>query len=156
MIYLDMDGVIVDFIGGIIGKKSYPYPLGSFDIPQEDYMSKDEDWWANLEWTLDGKEIYESVKHKLVFILTTPCNPASMFGKMRWISKNLPEMRKRVIFTQHKYLFAHPRVTLIDDSSKNCTEFTEHGGKAFCIPRLWNHLYKEIKNVNFIAQNHDN
>lgn len=159
IIFLDMDGVMVDFIGGINKifdlPKEFPPPKAD-GLPQWNWFENygltgkqvnyvcNIDFWANLEWMHDGKQILDAVESRFrdIYLLTTPMpNPGSGTGKMLWVNKHLPRYSKRTIITQTpKSLFAGPDRLLIDDKDSNVAEFVAAGGVGILVPRPWNEL----------------
>lgn len=153
-VYLDMDGVLVDFRRGIceaLNKPIYPasqkwyfweeWPDITFEMVNNACSI---DFWRNLDWMPDGKEILSIIFNKFninqIYILTTPMpNPNSPTGKWLWIKDNLPEFYKRTIITQApKKLLANSDTLLIDDKDQNIDEFVNAGGRGILVPRSWN------------------
>jgi len=156
--FLDMDGVLVDAVKGMCEHHKIPSPwldpanLGKWDIdklsgikPSEFWGAFGHDFWANLPWMPDGKEILAIVEAHFgadnVCILTSP--PASnqgeaIAGKIAWLEKHLPKYKRRSLFGPVKRFCAHPNACLIDDMDRNVTEFIIESGWAVLIPRPWN------------------
>ena len=168
-VFLDMDGVITDFVGGVCRAfdKPNPYPDETRDYTfwhaWPDVSTKDVDaiciqeFWHNLEWICDGRETLRAIMGTIglekVYFLTVPmANVESSTGKMMWIRDNLPIYLKRTIIITlevPKYFFARPDALLIDDKDENVEEFVSAGGNGILIPRHWNKLYK---NENIASQ----
>ena len=161
IVFLDMDGVLVDFVGGINKVFSLPkeFPPPKADgLPQWNWFENygltsrevnavcDIDFWANLEWMHDGKQIFKYIEERVdqsnIYLLTTPMpNPGSGTGKMLWVNKHLPRYSERTIITQApKSIFAGLDRLLIDDKDENVTEFVAAGGQGILVPRPWNEL----------------
>jgi 5'(3')-deoxyribonucleotidase len=160
---LDLDGVLVDFTGGL--SKFVNEPLDPFPFPGEfnfiellDY-SKDPDnknlwnaldvnFWANLEWTEYGRDILEWIESNFcdqVYICTTATNnPTSYIGKQQWMEKHLPRYlwEGRLIFTQSKQALASPHTILVDDRDKSVDKFCCAGGYGVLVPAPWNREYR--------------
>ena len=161
IVFLDMDGVLVDFVGGInkiFGMpKEFPPPKAD-GLPQWNWFENygltakqvnavcDINFWANLEWMHDGKQILNAVKSRFrdIYLFTTPMpNPGSGTGKILWVDKHLPRYSKRTIITQApKSLLAGPDRLLIDDKDENVAEFVAAGGMGILTPRPWNGLHR--------------
>jgi 5'(3')-deoxyribonucleotidase len=159
-VFLDCDGVFADFLAGMCAALGIPYRGTKFW--QEDFNNywfwrihgfTDEqaeakctsDFWAELPWTEDGKELMEGIKKRLspddVMLLTKPMeNDESYTGKVRWVTEHLPELRFRTVPTRvDKHEFAHnSRQLLIDDMQQNHDAFVEVGGSCILVPRPWN------------------
>ena len=156
-VFLDLDGVLVNFGEGIYRafNKEYNYP----GLPREWFWYRDwgvndaefdsvcdRQFFASLRWMHDGVPILAAVKEKFgadnIYLLTTPMNnPGSWSGKIDWVLRHLPEYRKRLILTQvPKSLFVGPNAILIDDKDENIEEFVAAGGQGILVPRPWNKL----------------
>lgn len=155
-VFLDMDGILVNFRKGIrdVFGKPYDYPTLSpkwkfwDDWPDVSFAMVNAacttEFWTDLEWMHDGHSIlgaiWEVFSAGQVYLLTTPMpNLESAFGKMIWVHDHLPMYLKRTIITQApKHLLARPDTLLIDDKDENVDGFREAGGKAHLICRPWN------------------
>ena len=162
-IYLDMDGVLVDFIGGICRlfgwKREELYerwPIGEFNIAPILGVTDDEFWhrieqcpdfWLNLEPTPDYLEIISICENKAMFpggiVLMTspPLGTAAVIQKIQWINKHLLAYYRRFAVTPCKEQFAHFDAVLVDDFDVNVDKFRQAGGKAVLVPRRWNSLH---------------
>ena len=172
-IFLDLDGVLVDFVGGIhraFGKEysynSAPIKWNFFEHWSPKVYSCDinractVDFWANLDWMCDGREILREIDKKLgtsdnLFLLTCPMpNPQSWTGKRLWVERHIPHLAERLIVTPaFKGVFASDDVVLIDDKDENIAEFVEAGGRGILVPRPWNELRGWVGRTLEIVQN---
>jgi 5'(3')-deoxyribonucleotidase len=164
--WLDIDGVLADFHGGIhkaLGlpwnPNHWPYKKGSagWNYYEELDMSFDAfdqlctfDLWANLEWMPDGMQILTTVervfKYPNIRLLTTPMpNTESASGKVAWVRQHLPQYAKQLIITTApKEMFAKvPDSILIDDCQDNFERWIAAGGRAQLVPRPWNNCYEQ-------------
>jgi 5'(3')-deoxyribonucleotidase len=161
-IFLDVDGVLADWVGSVhraIGipydPAVWPYKIGPAGWGWHDeigwsFMQVSElcdfDFWAGELWTHDGRAILNLVKtFGDVTLLTTPMpNIASASGKMAWIERELPELKRHVLITTElKAVLAQvPDSVLIDDCQKTVVEWRAAGGKAVLVPRHWNELHE--------------
>jgi hypothetical protein len=164
VIYLDMDGVLVDFIGhvfslfGVDGSREedpreqvrgwdgitegLSRSLGR-DVTDEELWGKiageGMDFWATIPWCPWGKELL-SICSKVapVVIMSTPTRePLSAAGKAAWIHKNINGGWMYAL-SPCKHLMAHSRALLIDDSDNNADNFARMGGMACLFPQPWN------------------
>jgi 5'(3')-deoxyribonucleotidase len=156
-IFLDMDGVLVDFVSGAhrAFNKHYDHaaPLvweffKEWGVSFKEFDAKcDIDFWDLLDWMPDGPEIEQTVRHKFgpenIYLLTTPMpNSGSGTGKLRWIKRCMPWVYDRTIISYApKSLLAGPDTLLIDDKDENIAEFVAAGGCGILVPRPWNELH---------------
>ncbi len=150
LIFLDMDGVIVDLHKAVAQRMGIT-DLTAFnqgDLPVKDHElwgGTNAEWWADLSWMHDGREIVrlceEIVGPENVIICSKPANwPGSAEGKLMWIAEHLPTYARRFILTPNKSWCACPRSLLIDDKEEFVDEFREASGAALLCPRAWNSL----------------
>lgn len=160
-VFLDMDGVLVDFAGGAckFHGKELPYKSNreySYDIAGlvglEDKLFWDPlgfDFWANLEPTPWFEEVLWMVWDKFGFnnfsLLASPCKTRGCAdGKIAWIEKMLPrEFHRKFLIGPAKSICASENTLLIDDFEGNVDKFREHGGHAFLFPAPWNSKFGE-------------
>ena len=144
-IYCDMDGVLVDFVKAAV--QTVNDDVADMSIPSRketggiktigrlrkaldedaNVKVKEFDWWTQLEWMPDGKQLWDYIKGFNPYILTAPMKKdGSREGKKAWVKNNLrlpsgnpPE---KVFLNSKKYLYANVGSTsniLIDDMTKN-------------------------------------
>lgn len=160
-IYLDLDGVLVDFMGGVARltgvdnahfySSRNTHFWGLTEILEEqtgELWPKDKFWrliddaghdfWGALEKYPWADALYDLCRASApTVIMTSPgMHPSSASGKMAWIRDNLPDARRFAI-TPCKHHMSHPGALLIDDSPPNYDLFTEHGGVCYLFPQPW-------------------
>ena len=178
-VFLDMDGVCVDFIGGLhralgIEYKAleYPYEASKYEMFEELcartngrvsmdnlYRACDSSgFWASLEWDPMGKEICDTIaavtldwKHSVCICTSPMANPDAWAGKVQWLKKHMPDVKDIAIMTAPKCLLAKPGAVLIDDKDSNVEQFRKAGGAAFLIPQPWNSARADY-GVNYIPE----
>ena len=170
-IFCDMDGVLVDFEGGIVDYinedlrdesrvpdnllktyKKLQQKLEDLGRDQEIEVSDltrdpekriqavrkymyaraqdDFEFWKNLDWTPDGKQLWSHIKDKSpqIIILTTPMRgEGSRDGKVEWVKNNLGSQYK-VILEEDKWKYSGENKLLIDDFLTNIEPWAEKGG----------------------------
>jgi len=159
-IFLDMDGVLVNFDQGVRDQFKVDWYPGEFKInyQKEFGMSKDLFWsildnerfWAELPWTTHGEAVMRLVENLRPCILSTVVVPSAFAGKYQWLQKNFPSPLKdsRVLFTSamigethdSKRHCAGPGSILIDDNEAMCKNWEDAGGEAILYPAAWNSM----------------
>lgn len=165
--FLDMDGVIADFVGAIhkAHGREYCYAdpsvRGQFEInpiwgiSASEFWSKDSfEFWADIEPTTEASEIVsvleEAFTTENVCLLTSPSlGVGSISGKRSWVAQHFPQFSNRMIFTSAKQFLAGPERLLVDDRDQNVADFRRHGGRAILVPRHWNSMHAQS---DFVGQ----
>lgn len=125
MIYCDLDGVLVSWIRGF--KQLSPNKTFE-EFKKEDKLctawkliiNAGEDWWANLDWQPDGKELWNYVKNNVTILSSPGTSNTNMIskGKARWIKRELGENVKYII-EREKHIYAKDNTTILIDDSEN-------------------------------------
>lgn len=151
-VYCDMDGVLVDFYGGL--KEKYPQLKTNHDI--EAFLGRPGAWeeigkdyphlFRDLPKLQDADELISALlslrdknKIKLYILTAIPSEHAMPFvreDKKAWIQKHYPQIPSANVFVvkrSQKKQFAvvfepQPPAILIDDFKKNITEWHSAGG----------------------------
>ena len=168
IIYLDMDGVLADFFGGLEQKFNVMHWKDIEDINDALAQLKDTDFFFNLDffdttYPLVGhvKELTYKYPHVDWGICSTPLRndrDNSAYWKRRWLANhNLMPSIHNMIFTHKKETYATDRVDgtpniLVDDKHTNVKKWTEAGGLGILwqanrdkISKLEDELAKAIK-----------
>lgn len=136
-LYVDMDGVLVDFEGGV--KKHFNNSEKCSDYIKK--IGKNEFWkkvssidnfWEDLEPNEENiPDIWKSLNNRFqhISILSAPAysDPNCIPGKNKWIDKHIGHRGLR-LFDPDKHKYACPKSILIDDLQKNITKWEESGG----------------------------
>ncbi len=158
--FIDMDGVLADYYGGIcrafrapMDPPAWPYRcrLGDWDffVGHPLHLNNEQvapvmnrDFYANLDLLPDARELMKCCEERFgseVFFLSSPWDtPGCDQGKREWVKKHFPDYSKKTLIGSCKEACAHPKAVLFDDSPKNCESFIRAGGQAILIPRPWN------------------
>ena len=170
-IFLDMDGVLTDFVGAALrlhGRTELldNWPRGERDIAKVlglsrgAYWSKiDEqgsDFWASLEPYAWLHELIDVVRDVAPFtILTAPSlSPSSAEGKVRWMYEHFPKVEGRrftsYLIGSQKHLLAQPGHLLIDDSEAHVDAFQAAGGQAILFPQVWTRKHSTDPPIEYV------
>jgi len=130
-LFVDMDGVLVDFDKGyekltginmrgkFVNDESFWNPINNAGY----------DFWINLEWMKDGKELWSYVEKYKPELLSAPSRQDdSRVGKHDWVKRELPGVHLILRTAKNKKEFAAPDSILIDDRKENIESWIEHNG----------------------------
>lgn len=155
-IFLDMDGVLCDFIASAAKLHNYDltanlWPAGVWDCEAVFGCADAAAFWkpiheagrafwsdmAPLEWM---RELYALlIEVAPVTILTSPskgaCCPS---GKVDWLHKHFGTKFHKYIIGSQKHLVSAPGRLLVDDADKNVNPWLAAGGQAILFPQPWN------------------
>jgi len=129
-----MDGVIVDFVKGYkeltgVDTSHYVSSTPEFWQPVD---SGGPAFWASLDWTSDGKQLWNYIKKYKPNILSSPSrSQTSRIGKQVWVKTHIPRTQYKdlLLYPRHeKQLFAGGNRILIDDLAKTIDEWNAKGG----------------------------
>lgn len=129
-----MDGVIVDFVKGYKELTGVDTTHHVSSTPQF-WQSVDEQgpaFWALLDWTSDGRQLWDYIKKHKPSILSSPSrSQTSRVGKQAWVKTHIPRTQYKdlLLYPRHeKQLFAGGNRILIDDLAKTIDEWNVKGG----------------------------
>lgn len=160
ILYVDLDGVLVDFIGGWMDHHSIENrkPVTKWNFG-EDYGLDRKDFyksitslpisfWSNLNPTTWAFELLrnlsqymESSSYNKIMFLSHSVSEDCRIGKQLWVNKHFPQLGDSLITVSDSKLkarFANENCTLIDDKLQNCNDFAQAGGKSWLFARPWN------------------
>ena len=140
-IFCDMDGVLTDF-GKAANKVTGLNWEGLRTNQDWDSIRDTKNFWANMPWKRDGKQLWKYIKKYNPSILSASVQPQQdpncKPGKLRWLSKNLKlNNSARINLVRRSQKQDYVRVNrggkievavLIDDYPKNIREWTAKGG----------------------------
>jgi len=132
-VFCDMDGVLVDFnkgyhkLTGIQLDDTYHTSSEFWDPINE----KGQEFWSELEWTEDGKELWDYISKTLPVVLSAPSRNGfgSRKGKVEWCDRELPKGVKLILaYSKHKKKHSGKNRILIDDRKSNIDDWIKSGG----------------------------
>ena len=160
LILLDMDEVLVDFVGGacrlfradpnrLKNRPEWdivPY-LGLVGLTQNRFWERinlaGEDFWLDLEelpWASDVLELCNQYAERVLIVTTPSTDVDSYSGKVKWLQRRFGRDFKDFCLFSEKELLAKPDRLLIDDNPDNCAKFVEEGGNSLVCPQYGNAL----------------
>lgn len=154
-IFLDMDGVICDFVAGAAALHNLTglyEENNDYDIVKVSGLDAASFWspmgydfWANLPWTEHGKELVGILEERFgqsnICILSSPCKTRGCAdGKIAWLEQFLPQYGRQYFLGPKKRFGAHPGICLVDDHDVNVDTFVAGGGQGVVVPAPWNRL----------------
>ena len=148
-IYLDMDGVIVDFdkrftdLAGM-GPREYENSFGKdkfWDFIDSKEKGGGVGFWVGMPWMPGGPELYNRVAQHNHALLSSPSrSESSKLGKRLWKKKYTPNTDLILSLAANKKNYADGNSILIDDRESNIQQWREAGGIGI--------LYKSADQVN--------
>jgi hypothetical protein len=148
-IYLDMDGVIVDFdkrfteLAGM-GPREYESTFGKekfWDFIDSKEKGGGVGFWVGMDWMPGGSELYNRVAQHDHALLSSPSrSESSRIGKHQWKKKYTPSTKLILALAKNKQNYADGNNILIDDRESNIQQWREAGGIGI--------LYKSASQVN--------
>lgn len=172
-LFLDMDGVLVNWCKGAHELHDIPWKDGDWPYRRgcegwyfyrelsmhtsELFAGQDREFWANLDWMPDGKEILKVCERHFgrenICLLTSPWDADGVIdGRCAWVNKHIPNYNGRMLVGACKEMCASPRSLLVDDCDANINKWKDNNGVGFLLPRPWNSReHVENKAVNLLV-----
>jgi 5'(3')-deoxyribonucleotidase len=162
-IYLDCDGVVADFMGGvepIVGRRLQH---------SQEYYTPDE--WARIKqnphifrnlplmplahnFVTVARQFRDVLGYDLVFLTAIPHQndiPWAFWDKMAWAQQHWPDIAVHFgPYGVDKHKRAAPNNILVDDRPDTCKRWTESGGTAVLVPT--NNEIQGLKKLEQIYQ----
>lgn len=152
-IYLDMDGVLVDFVkqyNSLDPKVDFQKTKNDDEFMWNHVKSGGVDFWKNMSWIEDTKKLIKFLKPYDVEILSAygkRIKEFSVNGKKLWLKKNLPNLKANIVLRTEKPNFAKDKNhILIDDFKKNTDAFSKAGGSGIQFKNA-EQTIKELKKI---------
>lgn len=163
-ILLDMDGVVANFVQGLIDTHEWNITHEEYDswnwhrklMTDREMWAKTEvkDWWLNLKPYPWANELYSklSLISNIIFCTSPNNDPECPSQKVKWLIKHNFMYNNNYQIGKKKELNAASGAILIDDSDDNIEKYREAGGKAILFPQPWN-KNRDIKNpVDYVLK----
>ena len=107
--------------------------------------------WMGLDWTPEGKRLWDYIKDFDPIILSKPTDLQSVIGKKKWVKDNLGLTKEKVQIRYDKTPYAQyngKTGILIDDFKSNTSKFSEASGLSV-LYRSTDQAIKELKKMGF-------
>lgn len=153
-IFVDMDGVLCDFISAAqrVHRRPVSHEGVTWDffkgwgLTSEQFWGelerKGEQFWSMLDpypWFDDIVSVVKSFDDEFCLATSPSQDPECLSGKAKWCDMHLPDVGVgRRHMTGSKWHLAKRGRVLIDDHSINCSRWADHGGRAIMFPQPWN------------------
>ncbi len=169
-IYLDMDGVCVDFIGATIDAHGldsgtmlrkwhdeHPgsqYPESLFGMPAETFFTHERlgeaGFWRDLTPYPWFESMFEALSNQghVVFLTAPTGEPGCVAGKLEWLKNTFGNGFTDFIFTRHKDRLAHGNAILVDDMHRNIESFNHRDGHGVLFPQTWNDHHEHLEQAS--------
>jgi hypothetical protein len=136
IVYCDMDGVLADLAGKVSQMMGEPVSdpremMRALVLLRRKHPKDFEngEFWANLNWTPHGKEVWNAIRPYNPLLLTGAIRGReSNIGKQIWAERELGLPIDRILFSTTKHEYARPNAVLIDDTKQNIDNWEKHGG----------------------------
>lgn len=140
VIYMDMDGVLCDFIYGFEHRFGIKYNKDKYGYNLVEQLRVEKGVDSVHLWDILGVTFWSQLPElPMARVLLDMCDyvcttlppsgkEAAMIGKMEWMKER--SYGKPIITIEDKYRLAQPGTLLVDDNEYGVSRFIEHGGKA--------------------------
>ncbi len=173
-IYLDMDGVLADFVGGAVNAHGYLFmknqlintrtgeevnwEAGNYNINEVLGMSIKDFWtplnedgfWLRLGHYPWAEKLIAYAQNLVgidnVWIASSPSLSARCAKeKIMWMRQHFPCIPiQNIIITRNKWIYSEEDSVLVDDSDEVLGKWQEQDGRGILFPQWWNSAYKYI------------
>ncbi len=162
-VYIDMDGVLCDFLGAVSTSLNIPIKTHQdWEIHREacwqTIAQQGESFWANLKWLPGAKKMWESIEAICDPIILSAyptikdMRQDAIIGKILWLSGNISDkvaMRAIICHVSEKQLYKGNNNIIIDDNKQTIDQWHPSTGILHIDPtNSMNKLLKIIKNNN--------
>ena len=158
-IYLDMDGVLVNFEKQL--EDTIKMPISKWmkldRKARWDPVIARKDFWSSMPWLPEGKKLFNYVRkykpHILSAYVEHAHDPNCIPGKTQWVMRNTNIDRSKINLVMRSQKKNYAKVAgkpaiLIDDYVKNTKEFTQKGGIGITFQNA-NQAIAELKKLGF-------
>lgn len=165
---LDVDGVICNFIDGLI--KSHGWGLVHDDFASWSHhntlgvsdaemwsVTNEDGWWLGLDEYPWAHRLVDGLRERgdVIFCTSPSLDYKCPSQKVRWLREHgfMDERKNDYQIGPRKDLNAKSGAMLIDDSDSNTEKYAESGGFAILFPQPWNEARVNIEDrVEYILR----
>ena len=152
-IFVDLDGVLADFVSGAIAAAELPITADQVEHWNffQEYMDEEEFnrrinemmyFWEDLAVYPWAHELVDYLKTKgdIVYCTSPGNHDEAATDKLHWLRRHgfLSKHSTNYVLTHYKWLLAGRDRFLVDDSDQQCHAFDMSGGSAIIFPQQWN------------------
>lgn len=159
-IYLDMDGVCVDFLGAAMTVQGYDaeayfkrwleehpgslFPEALIGKTPVEFFTHEHlrtgEFWESLVPFSWFEHLYAELDRlgHVIFLTAPISSPGCVQGKHQWLINQFGNDFHEFIFTRHKDRLAHENAFLVDDMPFNTEPFDARNGHGLLFPQIWN------------------
>jgi hypothetical protein len=108
-------------------------------------------FWINLKWLPEGKELWNFIEKYDPVILSKPTDLQAVIGKKKWVKDHLalPKERVQIRYDKSPYAKYEGKIgILIDDFESNTSKFGGNGGLTVLYKNTQQAI-KELKSFGF-------
>ena len=134
-LYLDMDGVFVNFEKGVRDLCGFDFSTTTDKGLIWKKINKAATFWAQLEWLPDGPELWNTIRanqqqfHSIQMLTGWPVgDQKGIREKTEWVHREMRKMPVIVTKRKDKAQYADSNSILIDDHPENIEMWTQNGG----------------------------
>jgi len=152
-IFVDLDGVLADFISAAITAAELPITADQVQhwnffqeyLDEEEFSKRIDNtmyFWDDLPVYPWAHELVEYLKTKgdIVYCTSPGNHDEAATGKLNWLRRHgfLSKHSKNYVLTHYKWLLAGRDRILVDDSDDQSYRFVNMGGHSVVFPQKWN------------------
>lgn len=138
-LFLDVDGVLADFDGGVVRITGLPPEELEKQRGRGGFwkaLARAEGFYANLDPLPGAPQMVEQLRHLEPILLTgLPLGKWAAPQKRKWAKQHFPDLKIVTCMARDKWRYARPGDVLVDDREKARNPWVEKGKGRFVLHR---------------------